>query len=101
MGKLVANGSRLQISLKPQHSVGRGPEADLRLLYQEVSSNHALIQFHEGHWFVMDLQSSNGTVVNKRAVPPQTWVALKEGDQLSFGHVEISYQLIDAGPPEG
>ena len=101
MGVIVANGARLRIPLKPRHVIGRTKGCDLRLLYREVSSEHAELRWNQDHWEIRDAGSSNGTLINQQRIPDDEWMPLSEGDRVAFGHYEIAYRLVDAGPPEG
>jgi pSer/pThr/pTyr-binding forkhead associated (FHA) protein len=48
--------------------VGRHSEADIRLPLPDVSRRHCRLQFVEGCWQVIDLNSLNGVYVNGEAV---------------------------------
>ncbi len=61
---------------------GRSDEADLTIPDGEVSSRHARIQKKDGSWWVFDLQSSNGTLVNDETVQARR---LNDGDVISLG----------------
>jgi ABC-type multidrug transport system ATPase subunit/pSer/pThr/pTyr-binding forkhead associated (FHA) protein len=65
--------------------VGRSPEAALQLhpeLDDQASSRHAHIEQTNGQFWVVDLNSSNGTFVNGQRV---TRSAVKGGDIITFG----------------
>ena len=87
--------------------VGRNEDVDLRfdpLQDLNVSGRHAAFTPSEGHWFVQDLGSLNGTFVNGRRLSGPT--QLLDGDQIQLGeggpHLEF-HLLAEAvvAPPSG
>jgi sigma-B regulation protein RsbU (phosphoserine phosphatase) len=77
-------GEVLRFSLtKRRVSIGRSPDADLTLQGGTVSRYHAELQCEShGIWWVHDLNSTNGTFVNGRAVTNQL---LNYGDAIGVG----------------
>ncbi len=69
--------------------VGRGAEADLRLPDTGVSRAHAEIHADGGQVRVVDLDSTNGTLVNGRRVRE---AALSDGDRLDIGATGLTYR---------
>jgi sigma-B regulation protein RsbU (phosphoserine phosphatase) len=86
IGKLGGAFVRLPI-LPGQHTLGRGPQNDLRLEHASVSRRHAEILFEGGQLRLRDAGSSNGTWQNDTRVAD--WVDLRAGDRLRFGRVEL------------
>lgn len=71
---------------KAEVLIGRHPGADIRFdpeLDLDVSSRHAQLDFKDGHWYVRDLGSSNGTLLNGH--PLKTVARLSDTDQIRFG----------------
>ncbi|MGZ6123770.1 MAG: transglycosylase SLT domain-containing protein [Myxococcales bacterium] len=65
--------------------IGRAPDCDIRFDAQRdtlVSTHHAEIRFQDGQYVVVDVGSSNGTLVNGRLVRTH---ALRSGDKIAFG----------------
>ena len=62
--------------------LGRSKDADLTISDGEVSFQHARLQKKDGSWWVFDLQSSNGTLVNGETVQTQS---LNDNDVVSLG----------------
>ena len=58
-----------------------------------VGRKHALFFEQEGNWFIKDLDSINGTFLNKVRLQPQVETVLKDGDELKFGRVAIQFHL--------
>lgn len=68
-------------------SIGREPASDCHLIDDTVSANHARLSFHHGNWWINDLGSKNGTMLNQETVSePQV---LASGDQLRCGQVAL------------
>jgi FHA domain len=86
---LGGDGPR-QFSLRKKRiAVGSGRDNDLVLAHLTVSRHHAVIRRRFGRVRVADLESTNGTFINrKRIAGPQT---LKRGDELRFGAVRFAF----------
>ncbi|CAG5866217.1 unnamed protein product [Menidia menidia] len=79
--------------------VGRLPVCDVALEHPSISRYHAVIQYRgqtgqsgpegctgeERGFYVHDLGSTHGTVVNKNKIPPKTYIRLRVGHVLKFG----------------
>jgi len=68
--------------------IGRGDDADLMLPNISVSRHHAQISLESGLATIVDLQSSNGTIVNGQRV---TTAPLSSGDEILLGKFNIVY----------
>jgi hypothetical protein len=73
----------------PSVVIGRGTDADLRLADTGVSRRHAELLVDEGAVTLVDLRSTNGTLVNGRQVQR---VTLADGDRISIGATSIVYR---------
>src|SRR6185295_966332 len=72
--------------------IGRGDKADVRLIDDGISRDHACIVNENGQMMLEDLGSTNGTFCNGNRVTRQ---ALSEGDKILLGSTTIlkfSYQ---------
>lgn len=69
--------------------IGRAPEADLQLLDSGVSRRHAQLVFADGAWWLEDLGSTNGTLVNGRQV---SRAELADGDRVELGGCVLLYR---------
>ena len=70
--------------------VGRGRKADLALAEATISRAHAALGFDPSGFFVEDLGSTNGTMVNGAPVEKQ---ALKNDDEIQMGKLRIGVTL--------
>jgi two-component system cell cycle response regulator len=75
-------------------TIGRGSAADFRLTDEGVSRRHALLMHTRGHYFIQDLDSSNGTFLEGRRVKR---APLMEGDLIQFGpHASFRFCMMDS-----
>ncbi|MBY0399594.1 FHA domain-containing protein [Myxococcota bacterium] len=72
--------------------IGRGRKADLALAEATISRAHAAIGFDGERFFVEDLGSTNGTLVNGAKVSRQP---LKTDDEIQMGKLRIGVSLPD------
>jgi two-component system, cell cycle response regulator len=70
-------------------TIGRETENTIVVDVDSVSRRHARIVQRDGTYFVGDLGSTNGTLVNQREVRRDT--ALRSGDQLQVGRVIFKF----------
>lgn len=76
--------------------VGRALDSYIPLSHETVSRRHASFSRRAGQWFVADLGSRHGTLLNSIALPPHEPAALEPGDLLSLGPWTFRVEL--AGP---
>ncbi|HEY1851724.1 MAG TPA: FHA domain-containing protein [Candidatus Binataceae bacterium] len=69
--------------VKKKNTVGNGLENDIVISDPTVSRQHALIRRRFRRYWLIDLESTNGTTVNRRPVKNPT--PLERGDELRFG----------------
>lgn len=62
--------------------IGRSPECELVLSVPAVSKVHAAVRIEDGRWWLIDLQSRNGTYVNGERI---TRVPLPASCHVEFG----------------
>jgi pSer/pThr/pTyr-binding forkhead associated (FHA) protein len=70
--------------------LGRGPEADLAFDDDEMSSQHAAIEFTGACFRICDLGSTNGTFVNGKPVHARD---LQAGDRIVLGRHLLQLRL--------
>lgn len=70
--------------------VGRSPDSALVLDDSYSSARHARFFRSEGHWFVEDLQSTNGTYVHGQRIEHP--YPMKAGDSVTIGQTTFTLQ---------
>lgn len=69
--------------------IGRSAKCSIVLPDPYVSSEHARIEKVKDRYFIIDLQSANGTLLNGARLTERT--ELKHGDRLSFGAMDLLF----------
>ena len=70
-------------------TIGRGNEADVVINDEKVSRIHCGIRLWDGAYFLKDLKSRNGTLVNGA---PVDVVKLRPGDRIRVGSVTFTFE---------
>ncbi|CAG12456.1 unnamed protein product [Tetraodon nigroviridis] len=97
--EILKNGTIVDTVPLAQRSfyvVGRLPVCDVSLEHPSISRYHAVIQYRsqagdsesageDTGFYLHDLGSTHGTVVNKNKIPPKTYIRLRVGHVLKFG----------------
>ncbi|MFN2591002.1 MAG: FhaA domain-containing protein [Actinomycetota bacterium] len=74
---------------KDRVSIGRLEESDIALSDPGVSRRHAEVQRRDGDFVVVDLGSTNGTMVNEAAISERT---LQPGDRITIGRSVLEFR---------
>jgi len=74
-------------------SLGRVQGNDLMLPKGNVSKRHARVLYRDGRFIVTDLNSTNGTYVNRRRISHATIV--REGDRIYIGDFVLRIEVAD------
>ncbi len=69
--------------------IGRSPSNDVILKESKVSRKHAEIQFANGHYVLLDLNSSNGTFIGDQRV---TEHVLQPNEEILIGNTKIAFR---------
>ncbi|MGC4089739.1 MAG: FHA domain-containing protein [Polyangiaceae bacterium] len=80
-------------------SVGRVQGNDLMLPKGNVSKRHARLLYRDGRFIVTDLNSTNGTYVNRRRITQATIV--REGDRIYIGDFVLRIEPASGTVSEG
>src|SRR6516225_124046 len=72
--------------------IGREPGCDITIAQSEVSGRHAIIINQDAHYFIEDLHSLNGTLLNRRAIRERT--SLANGDTIEFPGLAVTFHEI-------
>ncbi|MFN3653165.1 MAG: FHA domain-containing protein [Armatimonadota bacterium] len=73
---------------RPDARRGLNPEIDLRT-DDAVSRRHAKIFVRDGKYVLTDLNSTNGTRLNREWLPPEAEAQLKAGDEIEVGELTL------------
>jgi pSer/pThr/pTyr-binding forkhead associated (FHA) protein len=97
MGKLVVSLDGVVIKevqiTKDKTTLGRRPYNDIVIDNLAVSGEHAVLQMSGAEVFIEDLNSTNGTYINGKAIKKQLLV---QNDTVEIGKYKIKY-LVDDG----
>lgn len=86
-----ANHPNKYIRFNQDVTIGRGLDNDIVFNDENrLSRHHARIEFKYGQFLLFDLNSTNGTLVNGR---PVTQIVLTPKDRISFGGLEVVFQV--------
>ncbi len=80
--------------LKPgEYTLGRFPTNDIVIPDPYVSRKHARIFFKDGKWFIEDLGSTNGTIVDNEDIRGKDARELRNGSEIIIGLtiLKVSY----------
>jgi len=75
-------------------TIGRTNGNDLIISGRTVSRRHARLWFDTNRWYIADMQSANGTLVNSVRVQPNQPVPLNDGDVIHFGDEVIAFNIV-------
>ncbi|MBL4680435.1 MAG: GGDEF domain-containing protein [Pseudomonadales bacterium] len=73
--------------------IGRSDDVNLTVSDISISRKHAMVVFREKNFYVSDLDSTNGTFINKELVGSAR--LLREGDKLTVGSVTFKFSYQD------
>lgn len=76
-----------RFDLLPISSIGRSPANVIVIPDTFVSTEHALLSFRDGQWWIEDLGSTNGTYINRRLIAGPTPV--EYGDIIEIGKTRM------------
>jgi hypothetical protein len=71
--------------------LGRDDACDFAINDQTVSSRHARLSYRQNQWWLEDLASTNGTLLNGESVSSP--VVLTTGDELHLGQVGVKIEI--------
>jgi pSer/pThr/pTyr-binding forkhead associated (FHA) protein len=77
------------ITLRDITTIGREADNDLVVDEDTVSSYHARLVTRDGAWWIEDLKSTNGTLVNDARIAGSR--PLHAGDLIQMGRVQLRF----------
>lgn len=75
-------------------TIGRTNGNDLIISGRTVSRRHARLWFDTNRWYIADMQSANGTLVNNLRVQPNQGIPLNDGDMINFGDEIVVFNIV-------
>ncbi|HAX68833.1 MAG TPA: FHA domain-containing protein [Anaerolineales bacterium] len=91
---MVRHGSgapALKYFSQPEITLGRDPGCDIPLMDDTVSARHAQLVYHHGQWWLEDLGSTNGTILNDSLITMPT--VITSGDEIKCGSARLGISL--------
>ena len=88
-GTLVLAGGRSLPLTQPEVSIGRLPECDVVVDDPGASRQHARIRRTDGGFVLVDLGSTNGTLVNDGPIQEHV---LENGDRITIGETLLEFR---------
>lgn len=88
-GSLVLPSGERYVLREQATTIGRLPDCDITLVDANVSRNHAEIRPRNDGFVLVDLGSTNGSTVNGVPVIERE---LRDGDELGFGSIRLTFQ---------
>jgi hypothetical protein len=76
---------------KPEIILGRDPGCDIPINDDTISTRHAQLRYHHGQWWLEDLTSTNGTILNETMVNMPT--VITSGDEIQCGAAYLTVTL--------
>ncbi len=80
--------------LQPEIMIGRDPNCDLAVIDETLSAHHARLAHHHGQWWLEDLDSTNGTFLNREKL--NTPAVVITGDKFKCGNTVFGIQVEDS-----
>ena len=80
--------------LQPQIMIGRDTKCDVSIMDEALSAHHAQLTHHHGQWWLEDLSSTNGTLLNREKLT--TPAVVITGDQFKCGNTVFDIQVEDS-----
>ena len=92
-GQFVQAGARFP--LLPITTLGRSASNSIVVNDDFASGEHARIVLQDGHWWLEDRNSRNGTLLNAESIRHQTILA--DGDVIGIGSFHYRLELVKQG----
>ena len=77
--------------IQPEVTIGRDPACECPVEGKSISARHARLTFHHNQWWLEDLDSTNGTLLNMEKLALPTVVI--SGDEFRCGETLFTISL--------
>ena len=91
--KIPDGKESLQHFSQPEIMIGRDTNCDLSMMDEALSAHHARLTHHHGQWWLEDLNSTNGTFLNREILT--TPAVVITGDQFKCGNTLFDIRVED------
>jgi len=88
---IYENGKKTYEMMKNSITIGRGKDCELQIDKEFISRKHCSISKYGGKFFLKDLGSTNGTLLNDKKVE-ETGVELDNDDKIKIGEYVIVFK---------
>ena len=76
---------------KAENIIGRADSSDIQVDDRSISKSHAKVSLYEGEVTLIDLESTNKTIINNKILKPLLPHELKNNDQIKAGNVIFKF----------
>ncbi|MBN1304133.1 MAG: FHA domain-containing protein [Anaerolineales bacterium] len=76
---------------QPEIVIGREPNSDILLTEETASARHARLNYHHSQWWLEDLDSKNGTILNSNKLTTPTVII--SNDEIICGKTTLTIRL--------
>ena len=90
----TADGSSDVEVVRDRFVIGRAPGSDVVIPDQAISRSHAALEKRSDGWYLIDLGSGNGTILNGERI---TEVQILDGDVFTVGNADVTFTAPGAG----
>lgn len=90
----ASKGTRFELTAPLSH-IGRGDHNDVVIVDESVSESHAKVQRREDAWYIVDMDSTNGTYVAGTRVFGEAKVS--SGVDLRVGGIKMLFRVMGGG----
>lgn len=97
-GRLGRPGAAVELA-RARTRIGRDPHNELAFDgVDSISAEHAVIEYRDGHYWIEDLRSTNGTRLDGEPLVPGRPAQLKGGDRIRLADIELMFVLAGYAP---
>ena len=96
------NGVKRSVALGNRPlTIGRDPECDIAIGYERASRHHAQIAFDGQRYFIIDLNSTNGTYLGNTRLSPNVPTQWFPNVSARIGDIYFQLEMQSSGAPHG